>query len=275
MTIQPAVMPVTPLARGMWLHGGLPDDVAAELARALGELPSTAPQSSSLRDLPSKQDPSSQSTGPSRHPTQPLPRRDPAPKLPTLLTPSRPTLAGLAAEPLVPRPDAVFEVPLAPMPERSEVNSAGGGFAKYASRDPLTGRVWGAPSAFGKGQCLDCPRRSAPPSMRCEACQLAALASEPMAAEALEELRGHLGKLLARKSGREHACISQGLEALYARLQAGQVPQPVHARLLGLARTAAAGGTGEATREVATLAKEHWEQHKAWLGPLRRLLAKQ
>merc|ERR1712232_173010 len=42
---------------------------------------------------------------------------------------------------------------------------------KYLSKDSSTGRVWGMPSAFGKGQCSDCPAKAMPPHMRCEACQ--------------------------------------------------------------------------------------------------------
>merc|ERR1719297_564550 len=70
--------------------------------------------------------------------------------------------------------------------------------ARYESEDLVTGRVWGTPGAFGRGQCLDCPKKAAPPSARREARQgrRAKTLHEPMPAEALQQVRMAFDRLL-------------------------------------------------------------------------------
>jgi len=95
-----------------------------------------------------------------------------------------------------------------------------------------------------------------------------------MAAESLRELRGSLDALLAQRAGKERECLAQGLDTLYSRLRSGQIPRPAQAALLEVARAASADDLARASRDMAALVRDHWEQHKCWLGALKRLLSR-
>merc|ERR1712232_912957 len=144
---------------------------------------------------------------------------------------------------------------------------------RYASKD-AGGRVWGVPSAFGKGQCLDCPARAAPPSMLCESCQCrAATEGGPMPADQLQRLQRSFGSLLVNFSGRVRDDIMRRLGQLYSRAQQGLLPPTVQVRLIDVASTIDADHIGLASKEVAALSATHWSLHKDWLVGLKRLLS--
>lgn len=150
--------------------------------------------------------------------------------------------------------------------------------AKYESIDH-NGRIWGAPSAFGRGQCLNCPHKAAPPSMRCKNCQLVMAQSEPMLAGDLHKIRDSLNGLLRKTSGRRCDDIAQRLDQLYSKLETGSIPQSIQSALLMIVESlsknngVAQARETEAATLVAALTAEHWEQHKAWLVGLKRLLS--
>merc|ERR1712008_39612 len=145
--------------------------------------------------------------------------------------------------------------------------------ARYESIDTCDGRVWGMPSAFGRGQCLDCPNKAAPPSKRCESCQLAYQAGEPMAIEDINRLRAVLEDLVRTLPEAQRGDILSRLQQLTSRLSAGTIQQPIQLKLRGIVDVAAAGDRGAAKQEVAWLAANEWEQHKIWIVALRRLFA--
>ncbi|CAK0841373.1 unnamed protein product, partial [Prorocentrum cordatum] len=139
--------------------------------------------------------------------------------------------------------------------------------ARYRSRDAATGRVWGMPSAFGRGQCLGCPAKCAPPSTRCQACQLVRARGAPMQADQLRALRLALdGAPLARQPD-----VARRLQGLYSKLQGGQIPEDAQAQLLRAAGAIGSGDAAAARRACAELSAEHWDQHKDWLRGLRCL----
>lgn len=153
--------------------------------------------------------------------------------------------------------------------------------ARYEHRDPTTGRVWGMPSAFGRGQCLDCPRKAAPPSERCEACQRARIETcEPMPPQDLELLQGAFGALLKSLGRGDHASdrlreeVSGRLQQLYDKLQKGQVGRILQVNLLAVAQAANKGDRSTASKAVASIVKEHWGQHRGWLLGLKALFSK-
>jgi len=169
---------------------------------------------------------------------------------------------------------------------RAECESSGGApspkptqrVLRYESRDPLTGRIWGMPSAFGSGQCLDCPKQAAAPSQRCKDCQirLAKTLHEVLPAAKMQELRETFAALLpaaASASCRRRQDVAQRLEVLYSQVQAGQIPLAVQAQLLEIAGLAAAGRLHEANQRRASLVAQYWDdRYKDWLLGLSCLL---
>jgi len=150
--------------------------------------------------------------------------------------------------------------------------------ARYESKDPATGRVWGMPSAFGRGQCLDCPKKAAPPSARCEACQvrLAQTLYEPMPTESLEQVRKAFdSRLECTAHAKKREDIIERLRVLIVALQEGRISQPVQAHLLELARAISVTDLCEANRLCTVLIAKHWDEHREWLQGLKRLLARQ
>lgn len=147
--------------------------------------------------------------------------------------------------------------------------------ARYESRDAQSGRTWGMPSAFGRGQCLDCPKKAAPPSLRCHSCQraLALAVHEPMAPDALTCFRTSLGPLLeeAAKRGKCEE-LARRVDHLCSQLAAGQVAPPIQAKLARVSEAIRANDRAAAGRELAAISAEHWEQHKDWIVAMRRLV---
>lgn len=149
--------------------------------------------------------------------------------------------------------------------------------AKYESRDH-NGRVWGVPSAFGRGQCLSCPKKASPPSMRCVSCQLVMAQSEPMSADDVRKIQNSLNGLLRKMSGRMCNDIAQRLDQLYSKLETGLIPQSIQSALLTVVESlsknnaVAQANDTEAASLVAKLTAEHWVQHKEWLVGLKRLI---
>merc|ERR1740122_261743 len=86
--------------------------------------------------------------------------------------------------------------------------------ARYESIDPVTGRVWGVPSAFGRGQCLECPNKASPPSNKCRACQ--SRSNPLMHAEVIERVKIVLDKRLLHIQERSRADVAHRLGLLYA-----------------------------------------------------------
>merc|ERR1712050_675869 len=144
---------------------------------------------------------------------------------------------------------------------------------RYESRDS-TGRVWGQPSAFGGGQCLDCPNRAAPPSMRCESCQQNLTQGRPISTEELQQIQNGFNSCLVKCSGKKHTDVSQRLGQLYFLLQTGKIAEPIQTKLLIVAKAISANDCTEASRQVAMISAEHWEQHKEWLKGLRTMLSR-
>lgn len=147
--------------------------------------------------------------------------------------------------------------------------------ARYASRDPLTGRVWGVPSAFGKGQCIDCPRRCAPPSMRCVDCQIAAAhqTCEPMEAHDFQQLQIAFATAFATCSSLKRGNIEKRINQLYSRLQAGKISVSVQAQLLGISQALSSNNHAAAAKSVALISAENWNEHKEWIVGLKQLLS--
>merc|ERR1712048_1016486 len=147
--------------------------------------------------------------------------------------------------------------------------------ARYESRDVQTGRVWGVPSAFGKGQCVDCPRPSAPPSMRCENCQRSAAVEthKPMAPRDLERLKTILGECLANCSSKKQTDLSRRISELYSKLQDGKIDIPVQARLLTIVEALSSNDFVAADKEIASISAQYWNQHKGWIIGLKQLIS--
>lgn len=143
---------------------------------------------------------------------------------------------------------------------------------RYASRDQ-TGRVWGVPSAFGRGQCLGCPAKAAPPSMRCLACQCKAAAGIPMPAEQLQALQRALGSLLVHLAPGLLKDVAERLGRLYNLASSGALPPATQAKLAEIANAIDAKNMGFAGKCVAAMVVEHWNSHKDWLIGLKRLVS--
>jgi len=143
--------------------------------------------------------------------------------------------------------------------------------ARYESVDPVTGRVWGVPSAFGRGQCLECPNKASPPSNKCRACQ--SRSNPLMHAEVIERVKIVLDKRLLHIQERSRADVAHRLGLLYADMKAGQIELSVQGQLQALAKAIEAHNASEARRLTATMVAQHWQQHKAWLKGIKSLLA--
>lgn len=162
-------------------------------------------------------------------------------------------------------------------PKRTE--KAWAAYAKYESKD-MSGRVWGMPSAFGRGQCLDCPNKAAPPSVRCTECQVAASWSMPMPVEDLESLQRAFNVLLQARANpecpqrSENEAIHRSLEKLYEKLHAGTIPQQIQTKLMSLARAISSGHATNAKKCIAEIATLHWDrEHKQWLLSVKKLVS--
>jgi len=150
--------------------------------------------------------------------------------------------------------------------------------ARYESKDPATGRVWGMPNAGGRPQCADCPNRAALPSNRCEGCQirLANTRHEAMPAPALQQLKDALEAcLVCLPVGKKRDDVSDRLHALFAEAEAGRLAPSVVEQLQGLTGAIFAGDRREANKCCAALVSQHWDEHREWLMGLKRLLAQQ
>lgn len=154
--------------------------------------------------------------------------------------------------------------------------------ARYASRDER-GRIWGAPSAGGRGQCLDCPQSAEPPSSRCRGCQVRLLGvmHPRMALEDLALVRAHLDARLAHLGcPRLRRDLAQRLELLYGAEAGGRLPPPLQAWLLEAVRASAASDGEAVARLTARVLRELARDgeaaqlglHRQWLLGARRLL---
>jgi len=143
--------------------------------------------------------------------------------------------------------------------------------ACYESVDPVTGRVWGMPNAFGRGQCMDCPNKASPPSNKCRACQ--SRSNSLMPAAAIEQVKMVLDKRLPHIHERIRADVAQRLGLLYADMKTGRIEQTLQGQLQALAEAIEAQDSPEAHRLTATMVSQHWQQHKAWLKGIKSLLA--
>lgn len=150
------------------------------------------------------------------------------------------------------------------------------GVAQYVSKD-ASGRSWGAPSAYGKGQCLDCPAKAAPPSGRCVPCQvrLAQALHETMPVEELERMTRALNGLLDRCCGRVREDAAKRMHALYSKVVARKLPRPIQIQVNEMVTAILAENCAEANRIRAAIASQHWDEHKDWLIGLRHLLSMQ
>lgn len=195
---------------------------------------------------------------------------------PPVLAPG-PEPAALRPHPVSRTPDIEGRVfPEALVREASSTDGDKTFVVRYASRD-ASGRVWGVPSAFGAGQCLECPARCAPPSTLCVACQYKAGAEgDPMPEDQLRVLQSSLGSLLVSFSGKpgEREDVTRGLGQLYSKAQAGRLPPSIQVRLAGIANAIDANAIGFASREVTAISATHWTFHKDWIVGLKRLLSR-
>merc|ERR1719210_2251441 len=164
MTIEHAAMPVTPLARGMWRYRWiLADDVVAAESYAAPRLVKPE-QQASAKGMP--------------------------------ISVGKTTLLE----------NTNHKSLLASVPPAANLDwdrTVGASIAQYKSKDPQTGRIWGVPSAFGRGQCLDCPNKADPPSTRCVSCQvkLVQASCQPMPPDILQQVQDAFDALLKGDSG--------------------------------------------------------------------------
>eukprot|EP00930_Biecheleria_cincta_P051840 TRINITY_DN3704_c0_g1_i1.p1 TRINITY_DN3704_c0_g1~~TRINITY_DN3704_c0_g1_i1.p1 ORF type:complete len:265 (+),score=48.25 TRINITY_DN3704_c0_g1_i1:63-797(+) len=238
--MHPVMMPETPLARMMWRF--VPEDASREFRRSTSVDDSrTVPSHDSLASAFA-------SAG--------------------ALASSHIGLVGVAAQP---KPDSRGRDTPAGVPSATRRKTPCG-LLRYESVDE-TGRVWGMPNAGGKGQCLDCPKPSVPPSMRCEACQLAQTKGYPMAGNDLSALQGAFTMALASLPAKRRLDAETRLALLYSHLQCGQIAQPIQEALLKIASNLSDGSRSEAAAQVRGLVAHHWQQHKDWLTGLKCLAA--
>lgn len=151
------------------------------------------------------------------------------------------------------------------------------GVKRYESVDAVTGRKWGQPSAYGRGQCLNCPDKAAPPSMLCERCQQQAYGSSPMPQERLQYVKAALEEAAAlRTSGNAVAArrARSDLDVLSQRLDSATISELVQNELVLISDALKAGDCEQAKRRYGELVKDqcHWTQHKELLQALRRVI---
>jgi hypothetical protein len=166
---------------------------------------------------------------------------------------------------------AAAAVPTALSELEPSANTAAARVARYESVDPVTGRVWGMPNAFGRGQCLDCPNKASPPSNKCHACQ--SRSKSLMPAGAFEQVNMALDKRLPHVHVRSRAEVARRLGLLAVDMKAGQIEHSLQGQLLALAEAIEAHNALEARRLTANMVAEHWQQHKEWLKGIKCLLA--
>mmetsp|Transcript_157702 Transcript_157702/g.290539 ORF Transcript_157702/g.290539 Transcript_157702/m.290539 type:complete len:247 (-) Transcript_157702:107-847(-) len=243
--IQPAVMPVTPLARGMWRFGGCvplgPKDMTETKSGQKSHTDTLGKSHARERE----------------NVTLPLP-----------------IYTWNNARATVPQVTCKSEDSISTASSADACDVPGRADAKRYESVDSTGRVWGMPSAFGGGQCLDCPNKAVPPSMLCETCQHKASQGQPMTTDDLRQLQDPLNALLQSFSGKKHEDIARRLDQLYFLLRAGKIAEPIQTKLLLFAKALSANDRTEATRQVTAISAEHWDQHKQWLTGLKRVLSR-
>mmetsp|Transcript_119557 Transcript_119557/g.194453 ORF Transcript_119557/g.194453 Transcript_119557/m.194453 type:complete len:247 (+) Transcript_119557:88-828(+) len=243
--IQLAVMPVTPLARGMWRFGGVPlepEDITENKSGQKSHADTVGKSHARERESV----------------TQPLP-----------------SYTWNKARAIVLQVTCKSEDSISTASSADTCDMPGRADAKRYESVDSTGRVWGMPSAFGGGQCLDCPNKAVPPSMLCETCQLKASQGQPMTTDDLRQLQDPLNALLQSFSGKKHEDIARRLDQLYLLLRAGKIAEPIQTKLLLFAKALSANDRTEATKQVTVISAEHWDQHKQWLTGLKRVLSRQ
>lgn len=145
---------------------------------------------------------------------------------------------------------------------------------RYKSVDPVTGRVWGVPSAFGRGPCLDCPEKAMLTHLRCEACQakVEKKVHEAMAPSDVQFLETIFSTQLASLQSRQARDAGQRLAQLYESLRGGGISKPSQQAILGTARAIQMADNVAASKSLSGIASKEWEMHKHWVVALRRLV---
>lgn len=68
--------------------------------------------------------------------------------------------------------------------------------------------------------------------------------------------------------------MQQSLQ-LYCQLKAGKITPAIQSQLLAIAIAIASGDSAVASKGVASLSTQYWEEHKDWLTGMKRLLSTQ
>eukprot|EP00933_Yihiella_yeosuensis_P044618 TRINITY_DN3988_c0_g1_i1.p1 TRINITY_DN3988_c0_g1~~TRINITY_DN3988_c0_g1_i1.p1 ORF type:complete len:322 (+),score=69.85 TRINITY_DN3988_c0_g1_i1:89-967(+) len=275
--LAPAYMPVTPLARGMWMFGDVPTEVVQEI-------------SSMGAAIASK---SAGSTEVGSHCCQCWDR-----VAPYSIAAANSAGAGYVYDVSTALSSCMSTRPsLDSTTAASALNSTEVGIHRYQSKDE-NGRVWGMPSAFGKGQCFSCWDKAAPPSNFCVKCQVkqAAAVHPVMSPESMKQMISTFDSLIKgrfTKNSKAASDVKTRLSKLYALIDQGKITYELQVQLLRISEAAAAtttattAATTTATVSEAVCSKnseevgklcgkivsEHWQEHKDWLVALRRLLS--
>lgn len=148
----------------------------------------------------------------------------------------------------------------------TSLQSMNDGVARYRSVDEK-GRVWGAPSAFGAGQCVDCPGKAKGNTFRCVECQkkMASRRYPAMAAGDVQLLRDAVDELMKREHPEKREAIARRLDILFGKLAACKIEPDVQGKLLQVSSAMHKGERDAVSQQLSLLASQDWRAHKAWI----------
>eukprot|EP00929_Paragymnodinium_shiwhaense_P111982 TRINITY_DN8022_c0_g1_i1.p1 TRINITY_DN8022_c0_g1~~TRINITY_DN8022_c0_g1_i1.p1 ORF type:complete len:251 (-),score=55.10 TRINITY_DN8022_c0_g1_i1:545-1297(-) len=148
-----------------------------------------------------------------------------------------------------------------------ELRRMNDGVQQYRSVD-ATGRIWGAPSAFGGGQCVDCPKKAKSSDKRCIDClrKRAVERHSPMQARDIQLLSDCFYGLLQQEAADEkRAVIAKRVDLLFSMLSDCKIAPDVQSKLLSIAHALREDKADIASQSVSALAAEDWQEHKTWI----------
>merc|ERR1712048_971922 len=94
-----------------------------------------------------------------------------------------------------------------------------------------------------------------------------------MAPSDLQRFKALVDKVLAEGSSQKRESISRRVNELYSKLQAGKIDEPVQARLLNAVEALSSNDCTGASKQVASISAQHWDQHKEWIIGLKQLIS--
>merc|ERR1712048_564827 len=94
-----------------------------------------------------------------------------------------------------------------------------------------------------------------------------------MAADDLARLQATFDAVLTESSCRKQETIAKRVNQLYSKLQLGKIYPAIQAQLLDISDAISSKDRLAASKGIASISAQHWDQHREWIIGLKQLLS--